>query len=140
MSSDTAPPGSIPRNCDATYRGNLGNRPQRKQTRSGGEMVRARLAVNMAASSVPAEERGRFTDWLTVVCFAPAQMDRLERCEKGELITVNGPVTWREYPNADGELRIEHTITAEYVRSASASMPPDSGGAPRQVDETQPPE
>ena len=97
VSSDTPSPGSIPRNCDATYRGNLGNKPERRQTLSGGEMVRARLAANMAASSVPAEERDRFTEWLTVVCFAPAQMDRLERCEKGELITVNGPVTWREY-------------------------------------------
>ena len=103
MSSDIPSPGSIPRNCDATYRGNLGNKPERRQTRSGGEIVRARLAVNMAASSIPAEERDRFTEWLTVVCFAPAQMDRLERCEKGELITVNGPVTWREYtPDAEG--------------------------------------
>ena len=138
MSSDIPSPGSIPRNCDATYRGNLGNKPERRQTRSGGEIVRARLAVNMAASSIPAEERDRFTEWLTVVCFAPAQMDRLERCEKGELITVNGPVTWREYTPDEGEPRIEHTIVGEYVRSASASMPPDAGGPPHAHDRNLP--
>ena len=120
----SGPKGSIPRNNDATLRGNIGSGPVTQKTQSGAEMVRARMAVNMAAPSVAPEERGRFTEWYTVIAFAPAQMERLRKVVKGELVCISGPVTLHSYQATDGE-RIERTQIAEYVRSASSSMPPD---------------
>ena len=125
------PKGSIPRNCDSTVRGNIGTLPSRQKTKAGGEMVRTRLAVNMAASSVPPEEREKFTEWYQVIAFQPAQMERLMKVQKGELVTINGGVTLHEWQSEKGP-RTERTIIAEYVRSASAALPPDAaagGGA-----------
>lgn len=121
-----APKGSVPRNCEAAIRGNVGTLPVKRKTQSGVEMTQIRLAVNMAASSVPPEERSDFTEWYSVLAFAPAQQERLARIEKGELITVNGPVTLHSYNTENGP-RTERTIVAEWIRSASASIPPDAG-------------
>ena len=128
MSTQT--PGSVPRGLDATLRGWLtkkDGRPKRLALQGGSEMVKARMGVNMAAPQVPADKREGMTNWFDVVALNPAQMERLERCEPGELVTISGPVTWKPFETKKGDKRISQTIIAEYVRSASASMPADAG-------------
>ena len=123
-------PGSVPRGLDATVRGWLTRKdgpPKRMALQGGGEMVKARMGVNMAAPQVPADKREGMTNWLDVVALNPAQMERLERCEPGELVTISGPITWKPFETRKGEKRINQTIIAEYVRSASSSMPADAG-------------
>lgn len=118
-------PGSMPRGCDATYRGYLTSEPpKRLALEDGREMVKARMGVNMAASNVTSEEdRNQCVDWLNVIALSPAQMERLERCQPRELVCISGPVTLRPYKTRNDEVRIDRTLIAEYVRSASASMP-----------------
>ena len=117
-------PGSVPRNCDTTYRGYLTReKPKRITLESGRELVKARMGVSMPASTVSPEERDSCTEWVNVVAMNPAQMERLERCQPQELVCVSGPVTLHTYRNRAGETKLDRTIMAEYVRSASASMP-----------------
>ena len=118
-------PGSMPRACDATYRGYLTSEaPKRIALEDGSELVKTRMGVYMAASHVTSEEdRNQCVEWLNVVAMSPAQMERLERCQPRELICVTGPVTLRPYKTRNGESRIDRSVIAEYVRSASASMP-----------------
>ena len=118
-------PGAMPRSCDATYRGYLTSEPPKRiALEDGREMVKARMGVNMAASNVTSEEdRNQCVEWLNVIAMSPAQMERLERCQPRELLCISGPITLRPYKIRNGETRIDRTIIAEYVRSASASMP-----------------
>ena len=118
-------PGSMPRACDATYRGYLTSEaPKRIALEDGREMVKARMGANMAASTVSSEEdRNECVEWLNVIAMSPAQMERLERCQPRELLCVSGPVTLRPYKTRGGDSRLDRTVIAEYVRSASASMP-----------------
>lgn len=117
-------PGSVPRNCDTTYRGYLTReKPKRITLESGRELVRARMGVSMPASTVSPEERDLCTEWVNIVAMNPAQMERLERCQPQELVCISGHVTLHTYKNRNGETRLDRTIMAEYVRSASASMP-----------------
>ena len=75
-------PGSVPRNCDTTYRGYLTReKPKRITLESGRELVKARMGVSMPASTVSPEERDSCTEWVNVVAMNPAQMERLERCQ-----------------------------------------------------------
>ena len=114
-------PGSIPRACDATYRGNLAAAPQ-KIEKDGRSFVSARIGVNMAAPNVPREEQDELTEWIDVMAFSEAMQARLLACEKGETIAVSGNVTKKPYQRRNGETAISRTLIADYVRAASASM------------------
>ena len=120
-------PGSIPRACDATYRGNLAAVPQ-KIEKDGRSFVSARIGVNMAAPNVPREEQDELTEWIDVMAFSEAMQARLLACEKGETIAVSGNVTKKPYPRRNGETGISRTIIADYIRAASASI---AGCTPR---------
>ena len=100
-------------------------------------MVKARMGVNMAAPGVPAEQRSALTEWVDVLALRPAMMERLERCEPCELITVMGPVTLHSWQTKSQDTRIDRTIVVEYLRACGASVPPraDAGSAPAGDDE-----
>ena len=116
-------PGSIPAGLDGTYRGYLsGEKPKLIQQENGREFVTCRIGVNMAASNVPVEDRKDLTEWVNIICFNPAHMTRLLKCEPNELISVTGGVKKRPYETRAGERRIDRTMVAEYVVSASGSM------------------
>ena len=85
-------PGSVPRACDCTYRGNLAAKPQ-VIDKDGRKFVSARMGVNMAAPNVPREEQDELTEWVDVMAFSEAMQARLLACEKGETIAVSGNVT-----------------------------------------------
>ena len=120
-------PGSIPRACDCTYRGNLAANPQ-VIDKDGRKFVSARIGVNMAAPNVPREEQDELTEWVDVMAFSEAMQARLLACEKGETIAVSGNVTKRLYQRRNGETAQGRTIIADYVRAASASI---AGSTPR---------
>ena len=120
-------PGSIPRACDCTYRGNLAAKP-RLIEKDGRRFVSARIGVNMAAPNVPREEQDELTEWVDVMAFSEAMQARLLACEKGETIGVSGNVTKKFYRRANNETVESRTIIADYVRAASASV---AGTPPR---------
>ena len=120
-------PGSIPRACDCTYRGNLAANPQMIE-KDGRKFVSARMGVNMAAPNVPREEQDELTEWVDVIAFSEAMQARLLACEKGETISVSGNVTKKFYQRRNGETAVSRTIIADYVRAASASI---AGTGPR---------
>ena len=115
-------PGSIPRACDCTYRGNLAAKPKLIEKDEGRKFVSARIGVNMAAPNVPREEQDELTEWVDVMAFSEAMQARLLACEKGETIGVSGNVTKKFYKQANGETVENRTIIADYVRVASASI------------------
>ena len=114
-------PGSVPRACDCTYRGNLAAKPQVIE-KDGRKFVSARMGVNMAAPNVPREEQDELTEWVDVMAFSEAMQARLLACEKGETIAVSGNVTKKFFQRRNNETAVSRTIIADYVRAASASI------------------
>ena len=125
-------PGSIPRACDCTYRGNLAAKPKLVEKDNGRKFVTATIGVNMAAPTVPREEQDELTEWVDVMAFSEAMQARLLACEKGETIGVSGNVTKKFFQRRNGETAVSRTIIADYIRAASASM---AATAPRKADE-----
>lgn len=121
-------PGSAPRACECTYRGNLAAKPQLID-KDGRKFVSARMGVNMAAPNVPREEQDELTEWVNMLAFPEAIQTQLLACEKGETIAVFGYVTKKPYQRQDGETAIDRTIIAESIRTASG----EPAGAGRQV-------
>ncbi len=120
-------PGSIPRACDCTYRGNLAAKP-RLIEKDGRKFVSGRIGVNMAAPNVSPEEREQLTEWVDVMAFSEAMQARLLACEKGETIAVSGNVTKKFYQRNNGETVESRTIITDYIRAAGASI---AGSTPR---------
>lgn len=114
-------PGSVPRACDSTYRGNLAARPTLIE-KDGRKFVSAQMAVNMVAPNVPREKHDELTEWVDVMAFSEAMQARLLACEKGETISVSGNVTKKFYERRNGETAVSRTVIADYVRAASASI------------------
>lgn len=114
-------PGSIPRACDCTYRGNLTAKPKLVD-KDGRKFATARIGVNMAAPNVPREEQDDLTEWVNVIAFSEAMQARLLACEKGETIAVSGNVTKKFYERQNGETVEDRTVIADYIRAASASI------------------
>ncbi len=125
MSNETSGtgPGAIPRGCYATYRGHLAADP-RKVERDGRAFAAARIGVNMAAPDVAAEERDKLTEWVDVIAFGDALRTKLLKGRKGEPIVVMGNVTLKFYTTRGGETRVDRTVVADAIQSASASVPP----------------
>ena len=95
----------------------------------------------MAAPDVPTEVRDRLTEWVNVIAFSDALKTRLMKCKKSEAIAVMGNVTLKFYKTNQGEERIDRTIIAESVMSASASVTDMSAGRVEDApDPTAPPE
>ena len=114
-------PGAIPRACDATYRGNLADKP-RLVEKNERKFAAGRIGVNMAAPDVSPEERDQLTEWVDVIAFSEAMQARLLACEKGETIAVSGNVTKKFYQRRNGETAQGRTIVADYIRAAGASI------------------
>ncbi len=72
----------------ASIYGRLGRDPATKQTKSGGSMVTASIAVD--ATPVNSEEPE--TVWFQVLAFGRAG-ETLERHSKGDLISMSGRIT-----------------------------------------------
>ena len=66
------------RTCDATYRGYLADKPKRMMREQGGEVVRARMGVNMAGPGVSEEDHSGLSEWVDVSAFSKRTMERLE--------------------------------------------------------------
>ncbi len=122
-------PGAIPRGCYASYRGNLAG-PPRKVEQNNRTFAAARMGVNMAAPDVASEEREKLTEWVNIIAFSEALMTKLLKGKTGEPIVVMGNVTLKFYSTGGGETRVDRTIVADSIMSASASVLPareDSG-------------
>ena len=134
-----AAPGAIPRGCYTCYRGNLAADP-RLVEQENTSFAAARIAINMAAPDVPAEERDKLTEWVNVIAFAESLRTKLLKAKKGEPIVVMGNVTLKFYQTRSNETRVDRTIIADALMAASASVLPaqraDAGDKP---DPSEPP-
>ncbi|MYH29207.1 MAG: single-stranded DNA-binding protein [Acidobacteria bacterium] len=111
-------PGSAPRACECTYRGNLAAKPQLIE-KDGRKFVSARMGVNMAAPNVPREEQDELTEWVDMLAFPEVMQTRLLACNKGETIAVFGHVTKKPYERRDGGTAVSRTIIPDSIRTAS---------------------
>ena len=116
-------PGAIPRGCYASYRGNLAG-PPRKVEQNTRTFAAARMGVNMAAPDVATEEREKLTEWVNIIAFSDALMAKLLKGKTGEPVVVMGNVTLKFYSTGGGETRVDRTIVADAIMSASASVLP----------------
>ena len=130
-------PGSAPRACECTYRGNLAAKPQLID-KDGRKFVSARMGVNMAAPNVPREEQDELTEWVDVIGFPETIQTRLLDCDKGDTIAILGHVTKKPYERRSGETAISRTIIVDYMQPATGEAQSSNdqipGSVPRACD------
>ena len=99
--------------------GRLGKDPVRRTTKDDKLMVTASLAVDV----------DRITDgpepspwWLNLIAFG-AQAESLERHERGEMISVSGPLERSYWTDQSGEVRERWGVLVESLVSARTVRP-----------------
>ena len=95
--STPPPPNSYSRGLHGVYRGRLVRDPRVVQRSGKSPMVTARIAVNLAAPSVPPEARAEFTEWVNVLAFSERTRHLLSQCGKGQQVAVMGGVSLDVY-------------------------------------------
>ena len=118
----SAPPNAYPKGLHGVYRGRLVRKPRTIDRPEKSPMVVARIAVNLAAPSVPREQRDQLTEWVNVIAFSDRTRHLLSQCEKGHMIGVMGNVTLELYATRSGENAVNRTLVAEDVVSAAGSL------------------
>jgi single-strand DNA-binding protein len=96
----------------ASVHGRLGADPVQRETRTGGAMVTASIAIDVARSGdEPA------TEWVSLVAFGKAG-EALAQHGKGDLLSAMGPLTRSTFQGRHGEERTSWSLTAESLLSA----------------------
>jgi single-strand DNA-binding protein len=90
-------------------RGNLGLKPELRQTKTGVPVTNLRVAVN--------EKRGQniVTSWFDVVCFGKLAEICASRLDKGALVDVEGRLRAEQYQNKTGDTLYREKIEAHNV-------------------------
>ncbi|MCY4506817.1 MAG: single-stranded DNA-binding protein [Acidobacteria bacterium] len=132
--STAAPPNSYPKGLHGVYRGRLVRNPRVVDRRGKSPMVTARIAVNLAAPSVPPEARAELTEWVNVLAFSERTRHLLLQCRKGDQLAVMGGVSLDLYTTRAGDRGVSRTIVAEDVASTAGSLQPDVAH-PADIDE-----
>ena len=110
----------------ASLYGRLGADPIERQTRNGGTMATANIAVN-------AGRDGDETQWFSLVAFGKTG-DSLMRHAKGDLLAAMGPL-YRSRYTSNGTEKESWSLTAESIISARTVRP---GGGKKQNPESAP--
>lgn len=126
QSTGAPPQGSYPKGLYAVYRGRLVKDPKEvTRGRDKPPTVSARMAVAMASSKVPLEQRDTLTEWVNVLAFGARVRHLLMQCSKGQTIAVTGNVTCELRTLRSGEEIAERTIIAEDLMGVAASLQPN---------------
>ena len=99
--------------------GRLGKDPVRRTTKSGELMVTASLALDVDRLT---DDRQPAPWWLNLVAFG-AQAESLERHERGEMISVTGPLERSYWTDQNGEVRESWGIVVDSLVSARTVRP-----------------
>ncbi|WP_234262570.1 single-stranded DNA-binding protein [Klebsiella aerogenes] len=92
---------------------------QTKTTGNGNHMAFTRLAVSLPCR---ASESGDATMWLGVTAFGK-QADALARHQKGDLVSVAGPLQVNTWTGQDGGTQSGYAMIADSVISARTARP-----------------
>ena len=99
--------------------GRLGKDPVRRRPKSGELMVTASLALDVDRLT---DDRQPAPWWLNLVAFG-AQAESLERHERGEMISVPGPLERSYWTDQSGEVRESWGMVVESLVSARPVRP-----------------
>lgn len=92
---------------------------QTKTTSSGKNMAFSRMAVSLPCR---ATESGDMTMWLGITAFGK-QADALARHQKGDLVSVAGPLQVNTWTGQDGGTQSGYAMIADSVISARTARP-----------------
>ena len=109
--------------------GRLGSDPREHETRKGGAMATASLAVNVPDRSRDADEGAEATLWLRVTAFGRVA-ESLARHAKGDPVSVSGRLQFSRYQARDGDEREQWSIVADALVSAR-TVRPRGGSKPK---------
>ena len=103
----------------ASIHGRIGQDPITSQTKTGKDMARCSIAVDVTASNATDEE----SVWVSVLAFG-RQAEALARASRGEGLTAMGKLTRSHYIGKDGTERESWTLLAEGVVTLKSARPP----------------
>ena len=109
-------------NATLAVYGRLGSDPREHETRKGGAMATASLAVNVPDRSQGAEDGATETLWLRVTAFGRVA-ESLARHAKGDPVSVSGRLQFSRYQAHDGDEREQWQIVADALVSARTVRP-----------------
>lgn len=109
--------------------GNIGNDPEIKTLESGAKVARISVATNENYKDKNGDWQ-KVTEWHTVICWNDLA-SRLEGLKKGQLVYVEGKMTYRKFAGQDGVEKHYAEIVANALRllerPAVTGQPTDSG-------------
>lgn len=104
--------------------GRLGKTPERKETRNEKVMAVSSLAVDVASY----DAAGEVTMWISIAAFGRTA-EQLLRHDKGDLLSVMGRLTLRQWQDREGRDRESWSLLAESLHSSRTVRP--KGGRKR---------
>lgn len=103
--------------------GNLGQRPEVRNMESGAAVARLSVATNEAFRRKDSDEWETETQWHTVIAWR-FLAERVGEFQKGELVYIEGKMTYRTYEAPTGEKRYYAEIVASTIRRMGKSKDP----------------
>ena len=116
-------------NATLAVYGRLGSDPREHETRKGGAMATASLAVDVPDRSQGAEDGATETLWLRVTAFGRVA-ESLAGHSKGDPVSVSGRLQFSRFQSRDGADREQWQIVADALVSARTVRP---GGGRRKA-------
>lgn len=113
----------------ASIHGRAGNDPVQSTTKSGKDMTRVSVAVNVSGFNVETEE----TVWITILAFGRVAED-LSRASKAQMVTAQGKLTRGHFTGKDGQERESWSLLADAVLIAASARPSGKARAQGQGD------
>jgi single-strand DNA-binding protein len=102
----------------ASIHGRLGADPTATTTKTGKDMTRASIAVDVTPYNAEDTE----SLWVGLLAFGSVAED-LQRAEKGQMVTAQGRMTRGHYAAKDGSQRESWTMIADAVVTARSARP-----------------
>jgi len=113
--------------------GNLGQKPELKQAKSGLSITNLRVATNERVKD--GDNWADHTEWHTVVVFGKQAENCEQYLDKGSKVAVEGKIRTRQYEDRDGNQRKSTEIVADRVEFMTR---PDNGAERQSAPRTQP--
>lgn len=105
--------------------GNIGNDPEIKTLESGAKVARISVATNENYKDKNGDWQ-KVTEWHTVICWNDLA-SRVEGLKKGQLVYVEGKMTYRKFAGQDGVEKHYAEIVANVLRLLERTLVADSG-------------
>lgn len=116
--------------------GRLGQEPDFRNTSTGREVTKLRLATTDYWTDNKSGEKREKTVWHSIVCWANQARFAKRFLGKGDLVYVEGSISSRQYEDQNGVTRRVYEITARNIQILQSMRPAgrpqsDNGPAPQ---------